>query len=148
MKSVCSTPRISLLTEIVPVPADQQVTMDKLSAAIKAAKQAIPAADGKNDDLRKSLQQAVKGLEDSKQRFRNRFGRVMIMRELESPRETHLQIRGDFLRPGELVVSDVPAVLPALPQQDGRHQRLDLARWLVDVRHPLTARVTGCKNSA
>ena len=34
----------------------------------------------------------------------------MVLRATDSPRKAHVQIRGDFLRPGEPVESTVPAV--------------------------------------
>ena len=51
---------------------------------------------------------------------------------------------GDFTRTGDRVEPGVPAVLPPLPtpSRGDRPDRLDLARWLVDPRNPLTARVT------
>lgn len=62
-----------------------------------------------------------------------------VMRELpvESRRKTRIAIRGSFLTPGEEVTAGVPAAL------GGRSvtNRLELADWLVDGRHPLTARV-------
>jgi hypothetical protein len=70
---------------------------------------------------------------------------TMVMRERSEPRITHVMLGGDFTRPGGPVVPGVPAVLPPLPRPSGRTggpNRLDLARWLVDPRHPLTARVT------
>jgi hypothetical protein len=88
---------------------------------------------------------------------------AQTLAEAARPRETHLLIRGDFLRPGDKVEPETPAVLPPLDighvvhaarVQDGhasrvshetsgrRATRLDLARWLVDARNPLTARVT------
>jgi mono/diheme cytochrome c family protein len=67
---------------------------------------------------------------------------TLIFRERAQPRETHVHIKGDFLRKGARVSGDVPAVLPPLPQHNGRATRLDLARWLVDPHNPLTARVT------
>jgi hypothetical protein len=66
---------------------------------------------------------------------------TMIMRELPKPRETYIHLGGDFLRRGVAVKPDVPRVLPPLAAGDQRN-RLDLARWLVDPRNPLTARVT------
>ena len=49
---------------------------------------------------------------------------------------------GDFLRKGAVVTPGVPAVLPPLPAAGRSPNRLDLARWLVDPKNPLTARVT------
>lgn len=66
--------------------------------------------------------------------------RALIMRELPTPRQTYIHLGGDFTRKGAPVQPDVPAVLPPL-EGNGR-TRLDLARWLVDRRNPLTARVT------
>lgn len=57
-------------------------------------------------------------------------------------RETHILIRGDFLRPGALVAAGIPAVLSAAPSSGGEMDRLGFARWLVDPANPLTARVT------
>ena len=67
---------------------------------------------------------------------------TLIMAELPQPRESVVFIKGDFTRPGEKVTPGTPGVLPPLPVTPG-HQpnRLDLARWLFDPAHPLTARV-------
>jgi hypothetical protein len=46
------------------------------------------------------------------------------------------------LRKGTGVQPGTPAVLPALEKRGSYATRLELARWLVDPRHPLTARVT------
>ncbi len=66
---------------------------------------------------------------------------TMVMQERSQPRQTHIHIRGDFLRPGALVQGGVPAVLPPLRYQGERPSRLDLARWLVSADNPLTPRV-------
>jgi hypothetical protein len=66
---------------------------------------------------------------------------TLVMRELPKPREAFVQIGGDFLRKGVSVSPAVPAVLPPL-ETSGTPNRLDLGRWLVDRRNPLTARVT------
>ncbi|RPI76066.1 MAG: DUF1549 domain-containing protein, partial [Planctomycetaceae bacterium] len=70
------------------------------------------------------------------------FVTTLVMRERPAPRDTHIHIRGDFLRHGAKVEPAVPAVLPPLALQSEFPSRLDLARWLVDSRNPLTARVT------
>ena len=59
----------------------------------------------------------------------------------EKKRETHLHVRGDFLRKGRTVNAATPAVLPPLSVSADSPSRLDLARWLMDPQHPLTARV-------
>jgi hypothetical protein len=66
---------------------------------------------------------------------------VMVMEQMATPRETHLLNRGQYDQPGEVVTPGAPASLPPLPA-DAPANRLGLARWLVDPRHPLTARVT------
>jgi hypothetical protein len=66
-----------------------------------------------------------------------------ILRELppDRRRSTAVMIRGNFLDRGDQVEPRTPAVFPPLPDGVVR-DRLALARWLVDPRNPLTARVT------
>jgi mono/diheme cytochrome c family protein len=67
----------------------------------------------------------------------------LVMKERSEPRETHIHIRGDFLRHGAKVQPAVPHVLPPLTSAAGAApNRLDLARWLVAADNPLTPRVT------
>jgi len=68
---------------------------------------------------------------------------AMVLQERDTPRPTHVLVRGDFLKPGVKVWPDVPAVLPPLEKRDGSNpSRLDLARWLVCDKNPLTTRVS------
>ena len=69
------------------------------------------------------------------------FPTVMVMQEMETPRETHVLLRGQYDRPGERVEFGTPAALPPLPEGVSR-DRLGLAKWLVSRENPLTARVT------
>jgi mono/diheme cytochrome c family protein len=68
---------------------------------------------------------------------------TMVVQERAVPRETYIQLGGDFLRKGKRVMPGVPGILHTLPASDGARaaNRLDLARWVVDPRNPLTARV-------
>jgi mono/diheme cytochrome c family protein len=69
---------------------------------------------------------------------------TMIVRERTGPpRASFVHLGGDFTRKGAPVEPGVPAVLPALASDSPGHRadRMDLARWLVDRRNPLTARV-------
>lgn len=65
---------------------------------------------------------------------------TMVMRELPAPRPTFVLVRGAYDKQGEQVHPGVPGVLPELPA-GASPNRLTLAKWLVDPRHPLTARV-------
>ena len=67
----------------------------------------------------------------------------MVLKELPESRETRIQIRGDFLRPGAIVTGGVPEVLPQVQNPDeAQPSRLDFANWLLSRENPLTARVT------
>jgi len=66
---------------------------------------------------------------------------TMVLRERSSPRQTTIMIQGDFTRPGEEVTPGTLAVLHPLTDVSGQATRLDLARWIVSPRNPLTARV-------
>ena len=76
-----------------------------------------------------------------RERLIDSFPTVMVMEEMDPPRETHVLLRGVYNAPGEKVTPGVPAVLPPLPA-GAPNNRLGLARWLVDRSNPLTARVT------
>ena len=63
-----------------------------------------------------------------------------------SPPVTHLLIRGSAANPGPEVAAAVPAILSdaafrSEPRNGTSGLRLALARWLIDPRNPLTARV-------
>ena len=57
------------------------------------------------------------------------------------PPKGHVLERGDFLRKGEEVTPGTLSVLPRLQVPGREADRLDLALWLADQSHPLTARV-------
>ena len=67
---------------------------------------------------------------------------ALVMRDkvsFERP-STYVRRRGNFMDKREKVYAGVPEVLPSLGD-DQMPNRLGLARWLVDDRNPLTARV-------
>jgi hypothetical protein len=65
---------------------------------------------------------------------------VMVMDD-KANRKTHMLIRGQYDKKGEIVTAAVPSAFGALPE-DAPANRLALARWLTRPDHPLTARVT------
>nr|MDQ3330842.1 DUF1549 and DUF1553 domain-containing protein [Planctomycetota bacterium] len=71
----------------------------------------------------------------------NEIPSTLVMADEDKMRETFLLLRGEYDKPGDPVKPGVPAALPPLAD-DASPNRLALAKWLVDPRHPLTARVT------
>jgi len=67
---------------------------------------------------------------------------VPVLRELagKERRKTRLQLRGNWMNLGDEVAEGLPSAL-GITAENGRPDRLQLARWLVDRRNPLTARV-------
>jgi len=64
--------------------------------------------------------------------------KVMVLAELETPRQTHILERGVWDAHGAEVL---PAVLPAVLEDAAARDRLALAKWIVSKDNPLTARV-------
>jgi hypothetical protein len=78
-------------------------------------------------------------------RVQGKLPTTLVMRERAQPRETFVQIRGDFLRRGDRVQPTYPVSLASRERERPevlRLTRLDLAKWLVSAKNPLTARVT------
>jgi len=65
---------------------------------------------------------------------------TLVMIELDEPRTSTVFERGDYRKPGQKIEAGTPGILHA--GIDGPPNRLTLARWLVDKRNPLVARVT------
>ena len=66
-------------------------------------------------------------------------GKMLTLKQ--GRRESHIHRRGNFLDHGEPVQPHMPVFLPASASTSPTLDRLDLARWIVDRRNPLTARV-------
>ncbi len=102
----------------------------------------IPIAEESKrvDELSKQLASASaeekKKLEEEIAKIRAGWPRVMVMSDAK-PRKTFLQNRGNYEEPLDEVQPATPETLPKQPTKN----RLDLARWIVDQRNPLTARV-------
>ena len=110
----------------IDLPPDRR-TEDQHRAIFAAFADQAPAA--------KKLKQALNKIK----RDAPAIVTTMVVRERATPRETHLLLGGDFTRPADVVEPGTPQVLPALPTSTPT--RMDLARWLVDPKNPLTARV-------
>ncbi|MCC6509409.1 MAG: DUF1549 domain-containing protein [Pirellulaceae bacterium] len=65
---------------------------------------------------------------------------IMVMRELEQPKQAYILTRGEYNQRSQPVPAGVPEWLLPLPEGAPKN-RLGVAQWLTDPRHPLTARV-------
>lgn len=113
---------------------------EKERAALEAslaAKQAEAKAIRKIREKARALEKEAKAIEA---RLKPLAATTPVLRELTAPRPTHVHIRGEFENKGEAVTPNLPTALPNSPKS-AKIDRLTLARWLVDDRHPLTARV-------
>ena len=64
---------------------------------------------------------------------------VMVMKEMDQPRSSFILKRGIYDQYGDEVFPDTPESI--LPFDNYPKNRLGLAKWLFDDKHPLTARV-------
>jgi len=74
-------------------------------------------------------------------KFNDGLKEIMVMRELPEPKKAYVLFRGEYAQRREEVTAGTPASLSPFPE-DAPNNRLGLAQWLTDPRHPLTARVT------
>ncbi|HJN82593.1 MAG TPA: DUF1553 domain-containing protein, partial [Verrucomicrobiota bacterium] len=124
------------VVQILNIPRDKRLTKQRDSLARHHRSLMQDFIVAKRDG--ESTRAAIKKLNDS-------LGSTMVMRDTDKPRDTYLLVRGVYNKPdkSQAIRPGVPASFTRL---DGlakrRANRLDLARWLTDPNHPLTARVT------
>jgi mono/diheme cytochrome c family protein len=116
---------------LVPRAKRQTAQRAELAAAFRAT-----------DPKRALLADHVDAIRAEKTALARMIPTTLVLRELSQPRESHIMIRGDFLRPGARVTGDVPAFLPPIAGKAAPPTRLQLSRWLFEPANPLTARVT------
>ncbi len=128
------------LAEVIDLHAALKVPAEKRTAAQKKSLRAhyVAAVDAPSLPLAAKLD-AFLGEDEA---LRRRGGVTLVMEEKkDSEAFAHVLTRGEYSQLGEKVAAVTPAVLPPLPAEAPRN-RLSLARWLVDAKNPLTARVT------
>ena len=100
----------------------------------------VPLEQAPADALRPGLEVRRTLLRDAEKQHLTTIPTTMVMQDMAAPRDTFIQVRGQYDQLGDKVTPGVPSFLPPLPN-DAPPNRLSLAKWLVDERHPLTARV-------
>lgn len=98
------------------------------------------------DPTSKALRAEQAELPKRRTEIDNEIPATMVMSEPAEPRPAFILKRGQYDQRGEQVESEFPqalsrAVSGTTEQATNKKTRLDLARWLTDPRHPLTARV-------
>ena len=96
------------------------------------------------DNFHPELKALNTKLADTRKAVKDLDGKIptlRVMEDMAEPRVTQIRVRGDYRAKGDKVMASVPHILPPLPQTE-KTNRLTLAKWLVDPRHPLLSRVT------
>ena len=136
--------RLSITTGPKPVTAaglsDELVQALRIAAEMRTPEQAA-ALTAHYRGLDAEFAALTAGVAAHDQQRPQASANALVLVELPQPRVTNVLTRGDFLRPGDQVTAQTPAVLAPLASGGGQ-PRLDFARWLVDPANPLTARVT------
>lgn len=88
--------------------------------------------------------QRLAAITNQRKQIEDALPSTFIYRDLPTPRESFVMMRGAYDKPGEKVTPNVLEILPPLQLSDPAAipSRLDLANWLVAPEQPLTARVT------
>ena len=122
------TPRV-ILSGVIGKRSKEQAVATREYFLTHAAPEALRTASAE-----------LKALQTKKEELEKQIPSAMVMREMPKPRDTFVLARGDYRNQTEKVQPGVPAMLPPLPA-DAPLNRLTLAKWLVDPKHPLTSRV-------
>ena len=92
------------------------------------------------DEVLRQSEKAIAAAKSAVASYENSIPTVMVMKELNAPRDAFFLNRGQYDKPGEEVARDVPRAFPPL-SREAPVNRLGFAQWLVSREHPLTARV-------
>jgi len=123
---VVADPLPLAVREVLSVPAAERAA-EQVAAVFSYWRTTVPEWSAANAEIEALWREHPEGATQ------------LALVEQDSPRETHLLERGNFLKPADVVSPGVPGFLNEWPA-DARQPRLALARWLVDRRAPTTAR--------
>jgi len=87
----------------------------------------------------RTLRDEVQRIEKNPAKLQQGTGMALVA--AKQPRRSFVHIRGEFLSKGSEVTAGVPEFLHPLRPRAAVPDRLDLARWILDSKNPLTSRV-------
>ncbi len=90
----------------------------------------------------RELESQFQAVTKARGEFEQQLPLTLVSKERADVRPAFILTRGAYDRPGREVTRNTPAFLPPLVAAGPVKSRLDLAHWLTDENHPLTARVT------
>jgi hypothetical protein len=120
--------------EIAAIPVAQRTLAQSAKFRLAFIDQGAPP------DLKKLYTDLIAARKE-RERYYDQLPSVMVMADDPNARESYLLKRGAYDSHGEVVTPGIPAVLPQIDPNFPAN-RLGLAKWIVDRRNPLTARVT------
>ena len=128
---------------------DQLRVHDRTLAGFEVARLAEqpPTDDGllawyleRHDTAWNDAQSILRSLRQERNALYNSAPAIMVMRDMTTPRDASILMRGQYDALGPKVTPSTPAAILAFPDSLPPN-RYGLARWLFDPDHPLTARV-------
>ena len=129
----------------LPTP-EQQAELDRIDSRTKDVEAEL-AKLGAQDGADTTVLMAEKAtLAEQRKKLESEIPATMVMSEPAESRPIFVLKRGQYDQRGEQVKSGFPIALASpdisvVPPKDGTLNRLQLAHWLTDPGHPLTARV-------
>lgn len=121
-------PLPAAVREIVSIPRTQR-TPEQQQAVTSFWRTMVPEFQATNEQIEGLWKQWPNG------------ATALVLAQRETPRDTRLLQRGDFLKPDKPVKPGVPAFLHKPADDQSPQSRLTFARWVTDRRSPTTARV-------
>ncbi|MFM9966541.1 MAG: DUF1553 domain-containing protein [Planctomycetaceae bacterium] len=144
--------------DVLAVPASiKKIVSTPAKKRSKQQVEQLQTAFKNSDPRRKPLADKLDGLKKQLDALNKAIPTTLVMKAKAEPRQTHIMIRGDFLRKGAAVEPGVPDVLSRESKVESRepskknlsssrlstlNSRLEFAKWLCSPENPLTARVT------
>lgn len=118
---------------------------DSESSAGNENEAKVDAANKQANDLTEQVkikEEELSRLKTARGELERSMPIALVMKERSDIRPAYILTRGAYDQPGDEVSRDTPAFLPPIKSGGQLKTRLDLARWVTDKQHPLTARVT------